>query len=112
MNSVDQDCSGDMCESGSTDADIFIKNMSCDLAKEVYSFDGYSISEYPISWGYWDSVTNSYTPNINFYPQGDSCGVDFTSHSDISLGIHTLHGEVKEAYEGKYQEIMFSFKKD
>ena len=112
MNSVDQDCSGDMCESGSTDADIFIKNMSCDLAKEVYSFDGYSISEYPISWGYWDSVTNNYTPNINFYPQGDSCGVDFTSDSEISLGIHSLHGEVKKAYEGKYQDIMFSFKKD
>lgn len=112
MNSVDQDCSGDMCESGSTDADIFIKNMSCDLVKKVYSFDGYSISEYPISWGYWDSVTNNYTPNINFYPQGDSCGVDFTSDSEISLGIHTLHGEVKEAYEGKYQDIMFSFKKD
>lgn len=112
MNSVDQNCSGDMCESGSTDADIFIKNMSCDLVKKVYSFDGYSISEYPISWGNWDDTTNSYTPNINFYPQGDSCGVDFTSYSDISLGIHTLHGEVKEAHEGKYQDIMFSFKKD
>ncbi|GEK14404.1 hypothetical protein [Aliivibrio fischeri] len=112
MNSVDQNCSGDMCESGSTDADIFIKNMSCDLVKDIYSFDGYSISESPISWGYWDHVTNSYIPNINFYPQGDSCGVDFTSDSDISLGIHTLHGEVNEKYEGKYQDIMFSFKKD
>jgi hypothetical protein len=107
MNSVDQNCLGDMCESGSTDADIFIKNMSCELVEKVYSFNGYSISENPISWGNWDDTTN-----INFYPQGDSCGVDFTSDSDISLGIHTLHGEVKEAFQGKYQDIMFSFKKD
>lgn len=106
MNSVDQDCT-EMSEKGKADADIYIKNMSCELVEKVYSFNGYSISENPISWGNGDDTTN-----INFYPQGDSCGVDFSSYSDISLGIHTLHGEVKEAFQGKYQDIMFSFKKD
>lgn len=105
MNSV-KTCTGDpsMCESGNTDADIYIKNMSCELVEKVYSFNGYSTSNPPINW-----------TQFNFYPyhnDDNSCVVDFTSYSGISLGIHTLHGEVKEAFQGKYQDIMFSFKKD
>lgn len=105
MNSVET-CTGDpsMCESGNTDADIYIKNMSCELVEKVYSFNGYSTSNPQINW-----------TQFNFYPyhnDDNSCVVDFTSYSDISLGIHTLHGEVKEAFQGKYQDIMFSFKKD
>lgn len=106
MNSVDQDCTG-MCEEGKADADIYIKNMSCELVEKVYSFNVYSISE---SQFYWNQITPD-----NFFPYNNddnSCVVDFTSYSDISLGIHTLHGEVKEAFQGKYQDIMFSFKKD
>ena len=108
MNSV-KTCIDDpsMCEDGNTDADIYIKNMSCDVVKEIYSFNGYSISESQIIW---NKITQD-----DFYPYNNddnSCVVDFTSHSDISLGIHTLHGEVKEAFQGKYQDIMFSFKKD
>lgn len=108
MNKVET-CIGDsnMCEAGNTDADIYIKNMSCELVEKVYSFNGDSISESKIDW---DQITPD-----NFYPyhnDDNSCVVDFTSDSVISLGIHTLHGEVKEAFQGKYQDIMFSFKKD
>ncbi|MEZ8640375.1 putative Ig domain-containing protein [Vibrio splendidus] len=100
MNSVDENCVGNMCESGQADADIFI-NMSCDDVKDIYSFiANYSISETPIMW------------DVAFYEQGSECSVDFTSYSPISNGIHTLLGEVNEKYQGHYEDISFSFLKD
>ena len=100
MNSVDENCKGNMCESGQSDADIFI-NMTCDDVKDIYSFTAnYSISENPMMW------------SVDFYDQGNECGVDFTSYSSISNGIHTLYGEVNDEYQGRYEDITFSFLKD
>ena len=100
MNSVDENCESNMCESGKADADIFIK-MSCDDVKDIYSFTAnYSISDNPMMW------------NVDFYENGSECGVDFTSYSSISNGIHTLYGEVNDEYQGRYEDISFSFLKD
>ncbi|UPR47406.1 hypothetical protein ITG13_14070 [Vibrio cyclitrophicus] len=100
MNSVDENCVGNLCESGQADADIFI-NMSCDKVKDIYSFTAnYSISEDPMMW------------NVDFYENANECGVDFTSYRSISNGIHTLYGEVNDEYQGRYEDITFSFLKD
>ncbi|MEZ9191430.1 hypothetical protein AB4133_19235 [Vibrio sp. 10N.286.52.F8] len=99
MNDVDDNCTDtNMCESGVSDADIYLK-MSCEEVKANYTFDVYSMSGTPFSWEvqYFDSAKNN------------SCGIDFTSITPITSGIRTIHGEVKEEKLGKFADILFSF---
>lgn len=99
MNDVDDDCTdANMCESGVSDADIYLK-MSCEEVKANYTFHVYSMSGTPFSWEvqYFDSAENN------------TCSVDFTSTTPITGGIRTLYGEVKEEQRGKFTDILFSF---
>ncbi len=97
MNDVDHNCT-DMCESGESDADIYVK-MSCEEVKANYTFNMYSMSGTPFNWEvqYFSSEENN------------SCGIDFTSITPITSGIRTIHGEVNEDKLGQVAEIMFSF---
>ncbi|WP_117235555.1 putative Ig domain-containing protein [Vibrio maerlii] len=99
MNDVDSSCSGNMCEGGVSDADLHIK-MSCDNVKSIYDFTAdFSISDSPMMW------------NVQYFDNGDSCSIDFTSEANIQPGIHTLYGEVKETQQGRYEDILFSFER-